>query len=1388
MGNSSGRSLDSNGGGEKPALKKQHSAPNPDLPNPTPLEAPSHTRRKTAADIEMVANEWLRKNNSDTSTSGRSLMSWKTLSSSALVRSASIRSRKTLTEEEDDARELVGREQTVLANPCFVSEDGERKVERDLAKQIFVEALGKSRLLRNTSKELREEIFRSAAVPVFVNEGDVLFEQGLTGHLLFVLVTGKFEATLTNWRGKRRRRRIACKQVVAEQCVLMNSPHEYTLTATTDGMILAVHRIQYQMTTVFFADRARHLKDAAEAAASEDESAASMPTSSSSDMNLVNIPLFAFLSKQQVEQIRKSLVELRFNSKERLVASRQIIPGLYIIKSGQVAVRAGKFQGPGGGSRRPPGLSSMESMSNVNREVVARARRAQIEAQQLFSEAEHDEIEWLTRGDYFGEAALLSDDAQLGVDVFCSSDNGATVLLLKSQDWKRILGDSLEAMLETLRFAHVHRLLNRSPVFSNLAEKQIEQLCRLIEFRTFQAGEKIVEGGNAVTPEGGMYLLTQGAVRLVPFHGLKQSKSFIEVEKRAQMLRESSRSKLGGSVPGTPSSMSDRKLLSSMRVKELEKGGSFTGLSPRFFGKQMSFSVTASIPTTTEVDTETLSLVESSDPALTTSIDHEALFASLGISERDYVVLLSGELFGEDGIRTLEKDRTAKSSVYAIGRVTVAYISLPILEKLGVDDVIRQAAFDELLADDRSGGLVAVPPSTPRGADETAQRLENSRQIARAFLNDEKMKTEELKMQHKSIRNHQRPRRESTTFRMTAKRLFEIKQLHKTPIVNVCLSIHDPSYQVLVVKELDVTAANKQGMGSYVLSEQVVLAQINSSHFVANMISSWEEPERLYLGLEPALCGDLGALLQQTLLYPHGNETCPKKGELGGFDFSFLQFAAACGVLALKHLYEHRIIHRDIKPNNIVMDEFGYCKLVDFGIAKRLPSGTSRTYSLCGSPKYMAPELVTLAFKGSGNPYTNAVDWWAFGVSLFELATNKLPYWSGEKEASGVKKMITEREKNEDALIKVDGYRNDWAHAIRAASKFSSEYDLFESHSWFGPFRAHDVTEEWKDFGRFLAKLMHPDPDVRLGSATTKRGPREAMDQPVFKSLSFDRIAFKKHLAPFIPKRFMVDLKEAESKQKAGKLLSITAHQQTRPQPSPQPLTTASESPAGSPTFSSGPPPPGPRQRPALKRTTNVESRVRANLEHPDVNNAKMHDAFQGTDQARKQMIMAREQHIRRIAFKQGCALDELDTGNDRKTHNLVLLQRAAVLETLQVFVETGGSTRARRIVAATRIQTNWRGHQARVVLAVKVNAVRIIHKFVKKARSMKKAKTEKEEQSSKSMDGQEQSTSTTEGLEPQSSTKEDQSVLTKESSTKDEPLPMKGPQPVKDESTTTGQ
>ncbi|XP_024897391.1 uncharacterized serine/threonine-protein kinase SgK494 [Pteropus alecto] len=97
-----------------------------------------------------------------------------------------------------------------------------------------------------------------------------------------------------------------------------------------------------------------------------------------------------------------------------------------------------------------------------------------------------------------------------------------------------------------------------------------------------------------------------------------------------------------------------------------------------------------------------------------------------------------------------------------------------------------------------------------------------------------------------------------------------------------------------------------------------------------------------------------------------------------------IRLFAAELVLVLCYLHDLGIIHRDVKMENILMDERGHLKLTDFGLSRHLPQG-ARAYTICGTLQYMAPEVL------SGGPYNHAADWWSLGVLLFSLATGKFP-------------------------------------------------------------------------------------------------------------------------------------------------------------------------------------------------------------------------------------------------------------------------------------------------------------------------------------------------------------------------------------------------------------
>jgi serine/threonine protein kinase len=99
----------------------------------------------------------------------------------------------------------------------------------------------------------------------------------------------------------------------------------------------------------------------------------------------------------------------------------------------------------------------------------------------------------------------------------------------------------------------------------------------------------------------------------------------------------------------------------------------------------------------------------------------------------------------------------------------------------------------------------------------------------------------------------------------------------------------------------------------------------------------------------------------------------------GRFTEQHAKFYLSQIVLALEFLHSKKIIYRDLKPENIVLDKSGYIKLTDFGLAKENIGDDVTTQTFCGTPEYLAPEIIR------GDKYGKGVDNWCLGILLFEM-------------------------------------------------------------------------------------------------------------------------------------------------------------------------------------------------------------------------------------------------------------------------------------------------------------------------------------------------------------------------------------------------------------------
>eukprot|EP00929_Paragymnodinium_shiwhaense_P075812 TRINITY_DN38812_c0_g2_i1.p1 TRINITY_DN38812_c0_g2~~TRINITY_DN38812_c0_g2_i1.p1 ORF type:complete len:779 (-),score=178.98 TRINITY_DN38812_c0_g2_i1:59-2395(-) len=180
---------------------------------------------------------------------------------------------------------------------------------------------------------------------------------------------------------------------------------------------------------------------------------------------------------------------------------------------------------------------------------------------------------------------------------------------------------------------------------------------------------------------------------------------------------------------------------------------------------------------------------------------------------------------------------------------------------------------------------------------------------------------------------------------------------------------HPPTSQTFAMKSLSKGYLLMNGMHHSVMNERNILMQTDSP-FIIKMYEAYESEQFVHLLLEVALGGELLAVYGK---HPfHGSEEHAR----------FYVAGIAC---ALEHLHSLKIIYRDLKPENVLLDSQGYVKLTDMGLAK-LEVG--QTYTTCGTPEFLAPEVV------QGIGHTRSADWWSLGVLTFELIMARTPWES----------------------------------------------------------------------------------------------------------------------------------------------------------------------------------------------------------------------------------------------------------------------------------------------------------------------------------------------------------------------------------------------------------
>ncbi|XP_010765529.1 serine/threonine-protein kinase N2-like [Notothenia coriiceps] len=180
-------------------------------------------------------------------------------------------------------------------------------------------------------------------------------------------------------------------------------------------------------------------------------------------------------------------------------------------------------------------------------------------------------------------------------------------------------------------------------------------------------------------------------------------------------------------------------------------------------------------------------------------------------------------------------------------------------------------------------------------------------------------------------------------------------------------------YAIKALKKRDIVTRDEV---ESLMSEKRIFEMINASRhpFLVNLHGCFQTSDHVCFVMEYLPGGDL-------MIHIHNDV----------FSEAQTRFYSACVLLGLEFLHLNKIIYRDLKLDNLLMDADGFVKITDFGLCKEGMGHGDRTSTFCGTPEFLAPEVLT------DDNYTRAVDWWGMGVLIFEMLVGESPF-PGEDE------------------------------------------------------------------------------------------------------------------------------------------------------------------------------------------------------------------------------------------------------------------------------------------------------------------------------------------------------------------------------------------------------
>ena len=265
--------------------------------------------------------------------------------------------------------------------------------------------------------------------------------------------------------------------------------------------------------------------------------------------------------------------------------------------------------------------------------------------------------------------------------------------------------------------------------------------------------------------------------------------------------------------------------------------------------------------------------------------------------------------------------------------------------------------------------------------------------------------------------------------------LLFLKKIGKGSYGSVSLVMNERTQFPYAIKAISKNLINEEKIHNNIQLEKNVLLKIDHP-FIVKLVKCLKDKTNIYFLME----------------YIKGKVLFEVIRDIGLLNKEQTNFYIASMIIAIHYLHERKIIYRDIKPENIIIKENGYLKLIDFGTAKEIED---RTKTIIGTPHYMAPEIIM------GGGYSFQVDYWSISICMYEFMCGEVPFADREEDPMEIYfEIINNHLTFPTQYIKID---KDFKHLMKKMLDKNPSYRLANFYSiknniWFKDFKWDELS------------------------------------------------------------------------------------------------------------------------------------------------------------------------------------------------------------------------------------------------------------------------------------------------------------------------------------------